>query len=180
MPLAFADRLIQEPLTEVDLRCLGDGIGAYPILFVYINHHNFDDGRMGYDLANPPSDEEILARMDRWWQLRPYVNQWMANPSQSPGLLVGVSNPPQNRFIIGAVTVARTRWKFTRRDGASLYQVPTVGPSDLDAFHLRGRRISADVAIPFSNRRDQHFVLFPTSPGHGRRRSGVRLLGVHG
>jgi hypothetical protein len=177
VPLAFADRLIMEPLTENDLLQLGNGIGPYPILFVYINSQDFDDGRVGYNLANPPTDDAILVRIDRWWQLRAHVEQWTADPAHSPGLLVGVTGRPSNRFIVGAVEVDRTRWRLTGRDGASLYQVPTLGTSNLDVFDLRGRRISADVNIRFSNRRDQHFFIFPSVRAHRAVRRGIRLLG---
>jgi hypothetical protein len=167
VPEAFAERVTMDPLTEGDLhqvgRAMDGGVSPYPILFVKIGSKTFADGREGYNLADPPSDEQILARMDRWWPLGcPAVTQWTVEPAQSPGLLVGVTGPAKNQIIIGAVYVDRYQWAamdpVPGRDHKWRYPVPTQGPRDLDACQLRGRRISVEAKIPFSRIKIHHLV----------------------
>jgi hypothetical protein len=70
VPDAFAERLAEPPLTISDFTSLDNG-QACPLLFVRIGNLDFDgdDARKGYSLDKPLPDPDILARIDRWWQL---------------------------------------------------------------------------------------------------------------
>jgi hypothetical protein len=161
IPEPFAERLSAAPLTEADLARIGDG-DACPFLFVPINSrdfHNEVDPRPGYSLDAVPSDSEILARLDRWWQIGRYVDVWRADPRQSPRTLVGVTGPPTHRIIIGAVSIDPAGWRSAQPDFGRLYQVPTLPTPRLDAHGLRGRLISPSANIRFGAVRSQHFVI---------------------
>lgn len=154
VPEKFAERLTMPPLTR---RSFLRGVPG-SILFVCISNQNFDDGRKGYDAARPPTDVQVLARMDRWWQLSRYAAVWTHRPGQSPVVLAGVHGRPGAQFVIGAVKIDSSRWSSARRDHGML-QVPTAGPEDLDAFGLRGRRIASDARIRFGAFRQELFIV---------------------
>jgi hypothetical protein len=96
--------------------------------------------------------------MDRWWQLGRHAAAWIEGPAHSPAVLVGVHGRPGAQFVIGAVEIDASRWSRAPRDGA-LLQVPTGARGNLDALHLRGRRIASDARIRFGPRRHQFFVV---------------------
>ncbi len=70
VPLDQAERPHEEKLTFAELKEKAGKKYLFPVLFVRINDEFFEeDGRPGYDLSNLPPDKDILARIDRWWQL---------------------------------------------------------------------------------------------------------------
>jgi hypothetical protein len=160
LPHAFADRLDAPPITEGDLAGIGEET-AYPLLFVLISNRDFEgeDPRKGYSLDRPLSDPEILARMDRWWQLGRHVERWIAEPDSSPGTLVGLTGPPAHRMIIGAVPIDRRGWSAAMPEHGQLYRVPTLPSSKLDAHGLRGRRLSPIMDVRFGRVMSQFFVI---------------------
>lgn len=90
IPPQFADRLSEPPMVAERFLSV-QGTERTGVLFVSIAEGDFSDGRAAYDPTNPPTDLEVLARIDRWWQLEGrYLPSWVANPNNSPGLLVGV------------------------------------------------------------------------------------------
>lgn len=160
VPEIFAERLASPPLKATDFTIIDKG-RACPLLFVRIGNLDFDgdDAREGYSLDKPLLDPDILARMDRWWQIGSYVKTWKTHPQQSPKVLVGVTGPPTHRIIIGAVTIDQNGWRTAQPTYGQLYQVPTLKTPNLDAHGLRGRLLSPDINIKFGAIRSQFFVI---------------------
>lgn len=158
VPKKYANRLTLPPLGRKELLGQLGRSASCSILFVYVNDKKLRDGRVGYDPSTPPSDSKILQRMDEWWQLGRYVQDWSKAPLKSPSVLVGVSGRPDSRFVIGAVRINKSGWENARSDGG-LFQIPTNGPRDLDAFGFRGRRISAKANIKFGAFSHQFFII---------------------
>lgn len=154
VPEEYADRLILPPLTRKDLSQSEDG--AQSVMLVKISDKDFEDKRKGYDPANPPSDDEILERFEKWWQVGRFVEEWSEFPTQSPRLLIAVNGKPGRQIIIGAVFTAQNQWLEAERDGA-LRKIPTQGPQNLDAQQLRGRRIDANAGVRFGSWTSQFF-----------------------
>ena len=138
------------------------GREAASVLFVYVGDEDFDDDRPGYNPAKPPKDQQILNRMDRWWQIGRHLEGWCKDPSQSPIVLIGLAGRPSHRFIIGAVKIDRERLGLAKKE-AGLYSTPTKGPRDLDAFELRGRRISPEANLKFGALASQFFIILERS-----------------
>lgn len=159
VPLVFSDRLDMPPLARADFQAMKNGDQCYPVLFVYIGSKNFEDGRLGHDPANPPSDPQILARIEKSWQLGRHIEKWIEKPAESPRLLVAVSGRPSARIVIAAVEIDPLRWKEMPREPGGLYQIPTQGPQNLDACGLRGRRVSESAGITFGGIRSGFFVI---------------------
>lgn len=158
VPETFSKRLAAPQLSKADL--IAKEL-ACPMLFVRIGNLNFegDDPRRGYSLDKPPSDPEILARMDRWWQLGRHVNIWKTSPQLSPKILVGVTGPPAHRIIIGAVAIDQKGWRTAEPIKGKLYKIPTLARPNLDAHKLRGRLLSPDIDIKFGSIMSQFFVI---------------------
>jgi len=91
-----------------------------------------------------------------------YVERWRRDPDHSPHLLIGVTGSPRDRLIIGAVNINQERWCLARPD-RGLFPIPTAGPNDLDAFELRGRRISRDANLKFGALASQFFIILNRS-----------------
>lgn len=162
VPEKFANRLTLAPLTQRDL-CSAE-TGAQSVMLVKIGDKDFEDGREVYDPANPPCDEAILERFDKWWQVGRFVETWALNPALGPRLLLGVTGKPGRQVIIGSVFIAQGQWRQARRNGA-LVEIPTCGPRNLDAQQLRGRRIDAATGIRFGAWKHQFFkLLAPENP----------------
>jgi len=156
VPEKYADRLTLSALERKDFLQI---VGGGSVLFVYVNDKNFTDGRVGYDPATPPSDSRILQRIDKWWQLGRYTAEWVETPANGPSVLVGISGRPGSRVVIGAVRINSSGWKNAKRDEDGLLRIPTSGPSNLDAFELRGRRVSANANIMFGAFSHQFFII---------------------
>ena len=172
VPSTYAKRLNEDPLTLTQLASLKVAGKTVSVLFVYIGAKKFDDGRMGYDPANPATDPLLLDRIDKYWQIGPLVEEWKLDAELSPTLLVAVSGPPQARIIISAVEIDGSQWHKAESDGG-LYQVPTKGPKNLDACELRGRRISPEARIVFGSFASQFFIVLDPD---GTTRGGGPLL----
>lgn len=160
IPEAFAERLGEPRLTAQDFKALGGG-KACPLLFVIISSKDFEgeDTRPGYSLDKPLSDSDLLARMDRWWQIGRHVAAWKITPQNSPRILVAVSGTPQHRVIVAAVKINRRGWRAAQPEPNQLYQIPTVATPNLDAYKLRGRLLSPDINIKFGGITSQFFVI---------------------
>jgi len=160
VPEPFSNRLADAPLTRAELVSIDKG-RACPFLFVRIGSQDFDgdDARKGYSLNKPPSDPDILARMDRWWQVGRYVKIWNTHPPECPRVLVAVTGPPSHRVIIGAVNIDQKGWRAAQPIPDQLYQVPTLKTPNLDAHGLRGRLLSPSANIKFGAIKSQFFVI---------------------
>jgi hypothetical protein len=158
VPERFADRLLLPPLLREEFLKRRAGQVPCPVIFVRINERDFEDGRVGYNAAHPPTDRQILERMDKWWSLSRFAEVWSNRPSTSPKTLIAISGRPGAQIVAGALRIDRSGWERAEHDGA-LYVVPTEGPRDLDALGLRGRRVSADADIKFGPFRNQSFLI---------------------
>jgi hypothetical protein len=158
VPERFAERLAEPQLTRQGLLARVRVASRVPCLFVPITGEDFGDGRKGYDVAHPPTDRQILDRMDRWWQVGRFVERWKSSAARCPAVLVGIHGRPGSQVVIGAVRIDHSGWETARPDGG-LYPIPNRGPLDLDAFNLRGRRIDRSAGIRFGSFKSQFIVL---------------------
>lgn len=172
VPVEFAPRLSLAALQREDfLRLQGDT--PMPVLFVSVGQRDFGDGRVGYDPANPPSDDQVLERVEKWWQLQKFMPEWSAVPAGSPGLLIGVYGKPGAQMVIASLTIDRSAWNraelFERGEGK--ISVPTLPTRNLDAFELRGRKIHREAGIAFEGVAAGFFIVLGVDGGSsgGRR-----------
>lgn len=158
VPAKYVERTATE-LSDIDLKSIVEKFGN--ILFVRINQVDFTDGpgRRGYDLANPPSDGEIRARIESWWQLANRLERWSSDPRSSPALLVGVTGGPKSQSVIGSALIDRKKWGQALKGKNGLITVPLKGLS-LDAGKLRGVRIAPEVGLKFGSFRQQQFRIY--------------------
>lgn len=160
VPEIFAERLSLPALRKADFSKLQRKEKA-AFLFVKISEKDFDeeDGtRFGYNPAYPPSDNQILERMDKWWQLGKHIAQWSSDPKKSPLVLIGINGRPGGQVIIGSAFVDRDSWHETKSENG-FYVIPTLKTSGLDALSLRGRRISKEANIKFGAFFSQIFLI---------------------
>ncbi len=178
VPIAYAERSTSASLTRADFLAV-QGTAPLPVLFVSVGSEDFDDGRVGYDLANPPSDAQVRERTDRWWQLHKFLPHWILNPAESPGLLVGIYGTPGAQLIIASLLIDRSAWANAEKylGGGGKVSVPLHRQDDLDAFGLRGRSIDKGAGIAFEGVAAGFFaVLRPDGEligGRRKRRAGV-------
>lgn len=160
VPADFAERLSLPKLEKTDFLKIQRKEKA-SLLFVKISDKDFEDGdtiRVGYNPANPPSDSQILARMEKWWQLGKHIAHWANETSKSPFVLIGINGGPGGQFIIGSVFVDRSHWREAKAENG-FYAIPTLKTPGLDALSLRGRRINKDANIKFGAFFSQIFLI---------------------
>lgn len=157
VPLAFADR-ITEPALELQGFLSVQGSRPEPVMFVIVTQKSFNDGRFGYDPADPPTDNQIRERVDRWWQVQKMLQHWLVAPQASPGLLVGVFGSPGRQTVIASLHIEREGWSRCECFGSGKISIPTAGPANLDAFGLRGRRISPAAGLRFGGIPSQFYA----------------------
>jgi hypothetical protein len=159
VPDKYAKRPSKTPLLRKDfINCQGSP--ATSVLFVSVSGEKFGDGRVGYDLAKPPTDEQVLDRVREWWQLSRLITKWVKTPGKSPGLLVGIHGPPGSQLVIASTKIDRRAWKKSKRRKGGLHRVPlfeTPQPN-LDAFNLRGRRLDPKARLAFDSIRSGQFI----------------------
>ncbi len=160
VPPELAARTTQPVGTE-DLVKVAQEYG--PLLFVRVNNKpavNETEGVVpGYDLANPPTDQQIAHRMREAWQLASRIPGLIANPDTSPALLVGVTGGPGTQTIIGCAPIDRGGWNEAKRIDGNLVIVPLAGTT-IDVAELRGRPILRDAGLRFDRAKYAHFRLF--------------------
>ncbi len=166
VPLKLATRTNEPPLTGEDLYQLAAKSG--PLLFVFINDKDFDDGRKGFHPEKIPSDEEILSRMEKRWQVRHRLEGWEKTPRNFPKILIGVTGPIESRRIIGAARIHVDRngkWQIGEehfhKQGRVTVPVDKTGKISLDYQALRGKRISADSGLKFNSFAQAEYRIFP-------------------
>lgn len=166
VPKKYVERTTQV-LNKRDLSVLCREHG--PLMFVRINQADFagdadHPARRGYDLSSPPRDDEILARIEAWWQVASRVRDWHANPKSSPALLIGVTGGPGSQAIIASARIAKARWLTAETSPGGLLKIPLLSKSSadrsLDVAGLRGRPIAADAGLRFNSfRHSQYRIL---------------------
>ncbi len=168
VPEAFASRITQRIGAPEFLKVVKE---FGPILFVRINQHTPDIGNAapGYDLANPPSDEQILARVVGNWQIGRFLALWGANPELSPALLVGVTGGPSSQVIISSSEIDRARWHHVVPGQNGLVKVPVMG-AGIDAARLRGHGIDSNFGLRFDRARHAFFRIFDAGGFRGPER----------
>jgi len=158
VPLEYADRYAQRNILLEDF-LKEQGSDPAPVLFVIVNDQDSKDGRIGYNLASPPSDPQIRERLEKWWQLHKYLSEWAATPYNSPGLLVGVHGSPGAQFVVAAIRIDQEGWdKAESRKGGKV-RVPLADANDLDAFGFRGRRVAREAVLSFGNWSSQFYIV---------------------
>ena len=156
VPPQFAARVAMAPLGRDDLIEILDKANSPSFLCVFLDSLNFEDEngqiRRGFEPLNPPSDEEVLQRLQGWWRLQFQLETWRRNPMQSPAILLGVHGKPEHQFIVASALIDRDSWEGARRSAADedCYEVPVKPAPNLDAAQLRGRRISRKAGLKFN------------------------------
>lgn len=160
VPNAFVRRVDKSPLTRDEWGRLAQRAGG--LVIVNINDCDLGDGRPGDLLANVPTDSVLAQRIDRYWQLRGHaLRQWVDQPENSPGLLIGVSGRGALRMVIASLRINRRGW------GAAVAAAKPPGllivPHDaalgmLDCYQLRGRRIDP-AGLQFGRLRHELFIV---------------------
>jgi hypothetical protein len=158
VPLDYAERLVERELVLRDF-LVAQGLTPSPVLFVIVTDVDLAGDRVGYNPASPPTDAQIQARVDRWWQLHHFVPGWRASPKDSPGLLVGVFGSPGRQIVIASARIDRSCWERAEDAKGGKISVPLIEPVDLDAFHLRGRRIARAAGLMFGGIPAQFYIL---------------------
>ena len=135
-----------------------------PLMFVRISQKDFmDSERPGYNVASPPSDAKIRARIEAWWQVATIGRSWACHPDQSPFALLGVTGAPGAQTIIASALIDRSGWSAAETQRGGLLKVPLFRSkvnSGLNALGLRGRPIDRDVGLRFQAIRAGHFRIF--------------------
>ena len=147
LPTEFASRFAGERLGKRDLKQIEAKAGG-PILVVYVNEKEIRE-RKGFDPSAPPTDETILNRVSRYWPLKARIKNWKDKPELIPRLLVGMSGSKNSRIVIGAVYIQSStdgQWKDGPKGGI-IVPVDLASPPALDAFDLRGRRVSPEIVF---------------------------------
>lgn len=157
VPEGFAARLNKPSLRREDFLDGAAGKPIAPVLFVRINEMTFE-GRVGYNPIDPPTDDQILERMDKWWMVGRFVDGWIADPERCPRTLVAVHGSPGSQIVIAAVSIDRRGWHRVETAG-SIWQIPTRPTKDLDAHCPRGRRIARDARLSFGPNDNQVFLI---------------------
>jgi hypothetical protein len=157
VPLAFADRQVEPELLFEDILA-AQGEYRTPVLFVIVSGVDLGDDRVGYNPADPPSDQDIRVLVDHWWQLQRFLPGWTADPASSPGLLIGIHGSPGRQSIIASLRINCEGWADAETIAGGMLRVPLVDPPDLDAFSLRGRRVSREAGLKFGGVSAQFFV----------------------
>jgi hypothetical protein len=160
VPKEYAKRPIEKPIRCIDFLD-AQGKKPSPVLFVHINDEKFDDGRIGYDLAKPPSDIKLLERVKESWQLSGHLGCWREKPSNGPGLLIGIYGSPGSQLVIASIKIDQLKWTETVIEKYGLCTVPvenSIKPN-LDAFGLRGRRVDPKAGIAFNSIRAGAFMV---------------------
>jgi hypothetical protein len=158
VPAAYAERWTQPELLRRDF-IDAQGTRPAPVLFVIVTNEDFADGRIGYNIATPPTDSQIRERVEKWWQVRKYLSKWTADPNASPGLLVGIHGRPGAQFVIASMLIDQEKWPAAEATDGGKIKIPLSDPGDLDAHGLRGRRIARDARLAFANWPSQFYII---------------------
>jgi hypothetical protein len=162
VPNEFARRVDKAALDREASRTLAKRAGG--IIVVNINYCDLGDGRRGDLLANVSSNAQLRQRIDRFWQRRGHAERpWVPDPQRSPGLPLAVSGRGSMRMVIASVRIDR-RGCGIAVDGAQpggLLCIPSQAEPDdaLDAYQVRGRRISLDSDLRFGRLIHELFIV---------------------
>lgn len=148
----LADRQLNKPLLISDFLKNHNSV-----IFVKISDINFSD-RKGYDISNPPSGAEIIKRVVKYWQLKRYLDSWIATPADSPSLLVGVTGRPGAQMVIAALEIDRDKWGLVEIEKEGRIEIPRKD-DNIDVDHLRGCRIDSSVGLKFGQFKSQIFKI---------------------
>ncbi|MGA2557676.1 MAG: hypothetical protein ABSG04_15515, partial [Verrucomicrobiota bacterium] len=140
------------------------GNAPMPVLFVTVGDKDFGDGREGYNLANPPADNQVLERVEKWWQLSGFLSDWIKTPGEGPGILIGINGSPGRQIVIASILIDRAAWKNSEDcpDGGGKIRVPTIAAPKLDAFGLRARRVDKAAGLAFEGIPAGFFIVLKT------------------
>ena len=156
VPPQYAERVAMAPLGRDDLIAILDAENSPSFLCVHVTDIDFvgADGiaRRGCDPSHPPTDDEIVNRVKRFWLLETKLADWRRHPMQSPAILLGIHGDLDNQFVFAALATDRDNWDTAARDveDETRYEVPVKPAIGLDVAALRGRRISRKAGLKFN------------------------------
>ena len=110
---------------------------------------DLSDGRPRLDPLSQQQDDVIIDNITRHWMLHRLASAW-ENEDVRPRALIGCAGPMAHRYVPGALHIDVDRLCDEPATGV----VPTIDDG-LDAYGLRGRRISA---ARFGQGRHQHLI----------------------
>ena len=154
VPEKYITRLEQQPL-EYDRLFKGN---TESIILVKVTDKTLGD-RVGYNLVDPPSDDAIVERVEKYWQLGndKYLGTWIKDKKLSPTLILGITGSPGNQVIIASLEVDISAWDAVEVMKKKLITVPLKDRSKLDKHYLRGYRIALSADIKFGRSIQEHF-----------------------
>jgi hypothetical protein len=172
VPVNFAKRLSM-PVLQCRNFLSRQGGSPKSVLFVKVGDKNFGDGRRPYDPANPPEDNQIKERVEKWWRLSRLASHWAKTPNKIPGLLIGINGSPGSQIVIASLKIDRhlNAWENLDRQGIGI-RVPLLSTPKLDAFKLRGCRVDSKAKLAFGSFFAESFILLnPKGRLSGGRRT---------
>ncbi len=140
----YSDRLVEPALTRKDIISACDG----RVMFVRISDKELSN-RKGYNLNDLPNDNEIVDRVEKYWQVNKFIETWTEKPEKSPKVLIGINGAPGAQVIIGALEIDQSGWKDAEVKSGGLVTIPLLNKNELDAFSLRGRKVEKAVELKF-------------------------------
>ncbi|WP_299039993.1 hypothetical protein [uncultured Pseudokineococcus sp.] len=146
VPGHLAERPLRDPLTVADV---GRRTGG-ALLVRNAFGADLSDGRPRLDPLSQQQDDVIVDNVTHTWLLQRLAPAWEADPDSRPRALVGCAGPLAHRYVPGALHVDVGRLCEDPSTGV----VPTTS-KDLDAYDLRGRRITG---ARFDRGRFQHLI----------------------
>ena len=156
VPPQYAPRFAMAPLGRDDLIAILDAENSPSFLCVHVADIDFvgADGiaRRGCDPSHPPTDDEIVNRVKRFWLLETRLADWRRHPMQSPAILLAIHGDIDNQFVFASLATDRANWDEAARDveDETRYEVPVKPARGLDVAALRGRRISRKAGLKFN------------------------------
>lgn len=152
LPQELARQQHKAPLTRHDL------VDAGGALVVYISQEDLllDERRSAMPRRNL-TDEEVRKRVVKWWQIGGHVAAWSRNPTSSPKLLIGVTGPPERRWIWGSMSIKTKAWPRAVRERGGLYEVPVRARPGVNSAKLRGRLVGKGELGPVKGSNGRQF-----------------------
>ena len=154
VPDKYVTRLQKPPLTKDEI-FKGS---TTKIILVRITDKDFHD-RVGYNQVSPPGDEEVAARVEKYWQLgrEDLLENWKANKHESPTLLLGIFGSPGNQIIIASLEIDCNQWANVDVQKNKLIAIPLKSSQNLDKYGLRGYGLCQTAEIRFGRFKSAQF-----------------------
>lgn len=136
VPLELSSRRGLPALTPTEVAELVEG----RVLFVRVGPKGLNSLDRGVIDPGKPEAGAVADRLRRWWQIAPWISQWVSDPAKAPCVLVGIAGT-KHRYIVGAIDLRSFDWNSLDWTGRSASFPLDPDNAQLDGFDLRGRTI---------------------------------------